>query len=50
MAKANLKTNAMRVLETNKIPYEVYTYESDGDFDGRSVARCPSLPLGAVGG
>ncbi len=39
MAKANFKTNAMRVLETNKIPYEVYTYESDGDFDGQSVAR-----------
>lgn len=39
MAKANFKTNVMRVLETNKIPYEVYTYESDGDFDGQSVAR-----------
>ncbi len=39
MAKANFKTNAMRVLETNNIPYEVYTYESDGDFDGQSVAR-----------
>ena len=39
MAKANFKTNAMRVLETNKIPYEVYTYESDGDFDGQHVAQ-----------
>ncbi len=36
---ANFKTNVMRVLETNKIEYNLYTYESDGDFDGTSVAR-----------
>ena len=36
---ANLKTNVMRILETEKIAYELYTYESDGDFDGQSVAR-----------
>ncbi len=36
---ANIKTNAMRNLEENNIEYNVYTYESDGDFDGCSVAQ-----------
>ncbi len=36
---ANVKTNAMRALETNHIEYSVHTYEADGDFDGCSVAR-----------
>ena len=36
---ANFKTNAMRILETNKIDYSVYTYESNGDYDGCSVAQ-----------
>ena len=36
---ANFKTNAMRILDSAKISYNVYTYESDGDFDGQSVAR-----------
>jgi len=35
---ANFKTNAMRILETEKIKYEVHTYESNGDYDGCSVA------------
>ena len=35
---ANFKTNAMRILESNKIKYDLHTYESDGDFDGKSVA------------
>ncbi len=35
---ANFKTNAMRILETAKIKYNTYTYESNGDFDGQSVA------------
>lgn len=35
---ANFKTNAMRILETNKIEYSVYTYDANGDFDGCSVA------------
>ena len=34
----NFKTNVMRILETNKIEYTLYTYESNGDFDGCSVA------------
>ena len=29
----------MRILETNKIQYNLYTYESNGDFDGQSVAN-----------
>ncbi len=36
---ANFKTNAMRILDSAKISYNLYTYESDGDFDGQSVAR-----------
>ncbi len=36
---ANFKTNAMRILETNKINYNLYTYESNGDYDGCSVAE-----------
>ncbi len=35
---ANFKTNVMRILETNKIDYELHTYESNGDYDGCSVA------------
>lgn len=35
---ANFKTNAMRILETAKISYNTYTYESNGDFDGNSIA------------
>lgn len=29
----------MRILETNKIDYKIYTYDSGGDYDGCSVAR-----------
>lgn len=36
---ANFKTNAMRMLDTANVSYETYTYESDGDFDGQSVAK-----------
>ncbi len=35
---ANFKTNVMRILETNKIDYTLHTYESNGDYDGCSVA------------
>lgn len=40
MSKAKLiKTNAMRILDANKVSYEVITYESnDGKIDGVSVA------------
>lgn len=36
---ANLKTNVMRILDSNKIEYNTYSYDSDGDFDGQSVAK-----------
>ena len=35
---ANFKTNAMRKLDTSKISYSVHTYNSEGDYDGCSVA------------
>lgn len=39
MAKLK-KTNAMRILEQHKIPYEVYTYAiADGKIDGISAAQ-----------
>ncbi|MBQ4516064.1 MAG: Cys-tRNA(Pro) deacylase [Clostridia bacterium] len=37
---ANFKTNAMRIIEKEKIPYNSYTYDaSDGAIDGVSVAH-----------
>ena len=38
MSKKELKTNAMRFLDRNKIPYEYQTYECDEFIDGISVA------------
>lgn len=39
MAKEKIsKTNAMRTLDTHKIPYECTSYPSDGFMDGISVA------------
>ena len=35
---ANTKTNAMRLLEQKKIPYQHYTYESEGAISGLEVA------------
>ena len=34
MSKKELKTNAMRILDRNKIPYEYETYECDEFVDG----------------
>ena len=39
MAKANVKTNAMRILETARIPYTMHTYEPGDQIDGVSVAN-----------
>lgn len=39
MAKDNNKTNVMRILEKEKIPYQAYYYDhEDGKIDGVSVA------------
>lgn len=38
MAKKEVKTNAMRILEKNKISYEMSTYECDEFTDGIHVA------------
>ena len=40
MAKVKeIKTNAMRFLDKNKIPYEVIQYECDTFSDGLTVAQ-----------
>lgn len=46
MAKKETKTNAMRILESAGIPYQLHTYEvSDGRIDGKSVAeKCGEDP------
>ena len=37
---ANVKTNAMRILDSNKVEYDVITYDNkDGKIDGISVAE-----------
>ena len=47
-AKEN-KTNAMRVLDRAKIPYETYSYEhEDGKIDGVSVAKKLGQPVEQV--
>jgi Cys-tRNA(Pro)/Cys-tRNA(Cys) deacylase len=50
LAKINdKKTNAMRQLDNDKIPYSVLTYDCDGEnFDGRLVARQVGLPCSQV--
>lgn len=35
---ANFKTNAMRIIEANKVEYCLHTYSFDGDYDGMLVA------------
>ena len=44
MSKKEFKTNAMRILERNKIPYEYQTYECDEFTDGIAVADKVGLP------
>ena len=49
MAKSKeIKTNAMRILETQKIPYEMHTYECDEFIDGIQIADMLSLPYEKV--
>lgn len=45
MAKSKeIKTNAMRILETKKIPYTAHTYECDEFTDGIQIADMLGLP------
>jgi len=44
MAK-EVKTNAMRILDKNKIPYEVLTYECDEFIDGLHTAEKTGAPV-----
>lgn len=49
MAKQKeVKTNAMRILESLKIPFEHYTYECDEFVDGLQIADMLSLPYEKV--
>ena len=49
MAKnKEIKTNAMRILEKEKIPYTHYTYECDEFIDGLQIADMLSLPYEKV--
>lgn len=46
---ATVKTNAMRLLDKEKIKYKVHTYENkDGQIDGISVAHKLGIPLEKV--
>ena len=48
MAKSIPKTNAMRILEKEKIDYTMHTYEPGDPIDGVSVATKLGLPLEKV--
>ncbi len=48
MAKKEVKTNAMRILETMKIPFEYHTYECDEFIDGIQIADMLQLPYEKV--
>ena len=49
MAKAKeIKTNAMRILETKKIPYTTHPYECDEFIDAIQIADMLSLPYEKV--
>lgn len=49
MAKINTKTNALRMLDANKIPYEIHAYDApDGFLDGVSVAKATGMDVPRV--
>ena len=45
MGKKEAKTNAIRILETMKIPYEARTYECDDFVDAAQIADKMGLCL-----
>ena len=45
MKKTEIKTNAMRILEKNKIPYEAIQYECDEFIDGLHTAEKTGAPV-----
>ena len=45
---SDLKTNAMRILEANQIPYTVHTYEPGDSIDGVSTAGKIGKPANEV--
>lgn len=48
MAKKEAKTNAMRILDSMKIPYEMYTYTCDEFVDALQIADQLGLPYEKV--
>ena len=40
-----VKTNAVRILERNKVPYELITYECDEFIDGLHTAQASGAPV-----
>lgn len=40
-----LKTNAMRILDKHKVPYELLTYTCDTFIDGLHTAQCTNAPI-----
>lgn len=48
MAKKETKTNAMRILDRKKIPYEVYRYECKEFIDGVTIADMLGEPYEEV--
>lgn len=48
MAKKEAKTNAMRILERNKIPYEIHRYECKEFIDGIAIADMLDEPYERV--
>lgn len=45
MKKTEIKTNAMRILERNKVPYEAIQYECDEFIDGLHTAQITGAPV-----
>ena len=45
MKKTEIKTNAMRILERNKIPYEAIQYECEEFIDGLHTAQITGAPV-----